>query len=550
MQLSRRSLVVFLFATAWVPRIAAGAAPASRCRITTSGDTLTTVAPVTVDGKRLELQMTRSGAASGPHTFAFSLSRGHRILLHGQGTISATGFNLTHRFGAGVSGIHDISLTSADGQTVAGTIDRRALEPFTLGGNATALEFADKGVAPKIKLKPFLLAALRNLPTIDGSQCATGTGRTKTSRSDAAVPVPEFLGLDCTFCEAGCGLADLGCNVAALVALAGCEAGSLGAATPGCVPAYIAASAGCLKAEFECSDSCETGACCSVPCAGGTPNAASPTEFCKQTCSSGATCCGGQSNPQGTCCDQASDCCGGASSSSPTCLEGIFAGDRCVNQNTGAFCYSDEGDVCGSTAQAGHANCCPGKSPVCRDSGTGLCCAKGAGDVCGDRCCPADASQCARGGACCRPADVCGDDGDCCPAPHVCHGKTCCNPPSTTCGSACCNAAETCVDPSKSLCCGILTGVVCGDVCCDSTTQACVGGACCPRESVCGNACCGAGEYCNANDRCVACPAGEGPCRENNATSGPSTCCEAGQACCGSPLECHAPSVCAPPPPK
>jgi len=573
MQKCRRAFVALLAAGLLVrPALAATTQAGARCASSVSGDTLVTTVPLEVNGQRFRLELNRSGPPAGPRTFSLTLSRHHQILLRSQGSTTPTGFRLVNRFGAGIRGLRSMSLTSTDGHTVTGTIDGRALEPFTLGGNDTTLAFADGSKAPKIRVKPFLQRALEELRTVDTAACTPNTA-TSGVRED-------FLGLDCTLCEAACGIALMVCDASAAISFAACEAGTVGIATLGCVAGFAAAEAGCLKASDDCSNNCETGSsCCPVPCKGGTPNAASSTEFCAATCSGGATCCGGQSNPNGVCCGNASDCCG---TSNPTCLEGVFANARCVNPSTGAFCFADEGDVCGSTAAPGRASCCPGKSPVCRDAAEGLCCARGAGDTCGNAqerkccpetspvcrdaaagvccpqgagdvcgrdCCPAGAPHC-DGEACCKPSEACGDGGQCCPAPHICRGQTCCNPPSTTCGSACCNVDETCVDASKSLCCGILTGIACGDSCCDSVTEACVNGACCPRASACGSACCATGEYCESNGTCRPCPGGEVACRENDASSGPSTCCEPGQACCGSPLECQAPSVCAPPPPK
>jgi len=570
----RRVGSVAVLALALLPRTAIEAespqpGPGVHCATTVSADTLMTAVPLEVNGQRYRLELSRSGAPGGQRMFSLTLSRHHRLLLESDGNTTATGFTVANRFGASVHGLRSLALASTDGRTVTGTMNGRALKPFTLGGGTTALEFVDGGKPPKIRVKPAFEQALQQLKGLETS-CAAHSA----AAADDGVQ-EYFLGLDCTLCEAACGIALWGCDAGAALGFIGCEAGTVGTATLGCVAAFSAAEAGCLETEDACSNNCETGSsCCPVACAGGTPNAASSTEFCARTCNAGSTCCGGDKNPNGVCCDKAADCCG---TSTPTCLEGIFAGDRCVDQHSGAFCFAGEGDVCGSTDQPGRAPCCPGSdpvcrnasenlcckrgagdacgnaqerkccpegSPVCRNEAAGLCCPTGAGDVCGDECCSANTPHCG-GGTCCKQSDACGGEGDCCPSQNLCRGKTCCASPSTTCGSACCNADERCVDPAKGLCCGILTGIACGSECCDSTTDACVDGA-----SVCGSACCGAGEYCAAGDTCMPCRSGEVACRAGDASSGPSTCCAPDQACCGSPLQCAAPSVCALPPPK
>jgi hypothetical protein len=395
---------------------------------------------------------------------------------------------------------------------------------------------------------------LRRLSKIDLSACSA-------AHSAAASPQPLVVS-NCDLCEAGCGLGFMGCGFSALTALAACEIGSAGAATPVCVPAYLAAAAGCEKALSDCSTACTRGsACCPVPCFGGTGVAISDTAVCDQTCSDNAVCCGGPNDPQGECCDHSSNCCGS------NCLEGIFAGDRCVNPSTGAFCFKGSpGDVCGDTSHSGFALCCPSGSPVCRDLARHVCCAQGAGDLCEvdgqPGCCPANAPQCVGGSVCCAPQDICGNAGDCCPPPHLCLGQTCCNPPSTVCGSACCDESSTCVDATSSLCCASLTSVVCGSKCCDGTTQRCVSGECCPRNSACGSACCPPGETCtNPNTgTCSPCPQGQVACKpmegspgiccaqgENCCAGPPAVCCSdpTQQSCCGSPtVQCHSADFC------
>jgi hypothetical protein len=524
-----RHVVVFLLVSALLPGSAIAAkgrrAPA-RCTIGQSHGALVTTVPLRIQGHRLKLDLMTAGTPTGPRTSSLVLSRGRTVLLQSHGSISAAGFTLTIEFGAAVRGIRTIELASADGRTVTGTVDGRALAPFALGSAPGALAFADGGASPRVRIKPVVRQALRKLSTLDLAACAAA--------GSPALVSPRPLLSDCELCLDACFIAYWSCNTAALIALGACEAVTVGAGTPLCVPTYLLAAAGCHKAMFDCSTACTNGtSCCPVPCAGGHGVAISDTAFCQQTCSDGAVCCGGASDARGQCCDKAADCCGA------TCLEGLFAGDRCVNPSTGAFCFKEfPGDVCGDTSQPTSAFCCPVGAPVCRDAGKHVCCPAGAGEVCSvdgqAGCCPPNAPRCIKGSACCAPQDVCGAEGACCPPPHVCLGQTCCNPPSTVCGAACCDEFSTCVDAERSLCCASLTSVVCGSNCCDGLTERCVGGQCCPLNSACGSVCCPPGEFCTnpGNGTCSPCAPGKVACQVEG---GPSICCEQGQACCAGP---------------
>jgi|GEM_PF-2328269 len=552
----------------------------SGCAVTRSGSSLIIAAPFTVHGQRFLVNIESAGSPTGPRTASVTLSHGHRTLLSSQSSFSAGTFTLTTQFGAAFHGVRSIDLASTDGKTVTGTIDGRALKPFTIGSNPDTIQFADEKAGPNVKVKPLIQAVLKKAAGIDLSTCGTSGGAARSALR-SIVPASIIPGLsDCELCQDGCSVAYWLCGGAATGGMAACEGGTTGAGTAACVPAYVAALAGCEKAIDDCDNACVGGdACCSVPCAGGLPHAASPTEFCKGDCGDGQVCCGGASNPHGVCCSNASDCCGGPDTSFVTCTEGTFSDAHCVDQNTGALCFNNQpGEVCETAQQAagGFLHCCPGDAPVCRDINTGLCCAQGAGDICGNGtlCCPANTPTCARG-TCCAPQDVCGAGGDCCPSPHTCVGTTCCNPPSQVCTglglhpiTTCCAEGDTC-NTLTGICCPALTGIVCGLSCCDGATQRCAGGACCPINQACGNVCCPAGQFCadSTKGTCSPCPSGQVACvppgsatpvccpsGENCCPGGPSTnnqpvCCgdPIQQTCCGVPDDlCHTEQVCIP----
>jgi hypothetical protein len=374
-----------------------------------SGGSLVTTVPLKAGGRRYQLEVRTTGALGEPRTSSFVVSSGRRTLLREEATGSPGGFTLTVDFGSGVRGARHIELASVDGRTVTGTVDGRALVPFTAGGN-TAPDFADGGKVPKLKMKPLLRRVLRKLALCAGQESPT-------------TPAALALISSCDTCNAGCALAFAGCGFATL----------LSAAAGVGIPTLALNIANCEDALFKCASACARGtACCPVPCAGGHGIALGST-VCEATCSEGAVCCGGSNNPDGQCCGEGgSHCCGSS------CLN---AGDRCLNPNTGAFCYGAfPGDVCSDTSLSGAAFCCDSSKPVCRDAVQHVCCASNAGELCdidgGTGCCPSDLPYCSSGTA-----------AGCCAEP------VCCDPPSSKCGNTCCNPfTEVCGDATRGLC--------------------------------------------------------------------------------------------------
>jgi hypothetical protein len=139
--------------------------------------------------------------------------------------------------------------------------------------------------------------------------------------------------------------------------------------------------------------------------------------------------------------------------------------------------------------------CCPILCPT----GGAFCCNNG--EAClqnTGRCCSLPGQQPCGGDVCCNTADQTCMNGACCPiqqsscGPQCCTGGTCLNGEcciGAVCGSACCGIAGTCVDASKSICCG--QGQVLKDGICCGENQVVTDGVCCNvGETVCRGQCC------------------------------------------------------------
>jgi len=486
------------------------------------------------------------------------------------------------QLGEGFHGIQHVSF-DRDDDVVRMVIDGRAVTPFVVGSAPSSFTFEDGQPPPTQsldasaadRLQALLHQASASLSTCVGSAPSTGpsTSSTHTPQDvigdlckDGCDGLSAVGGDGCGCCSDCCTVEYSICSGSAAAAFVGCEVAAAGILTPACVAGVLFADNGCIAAEMSCTNSCDgSSLCCGPMCSAGTTS-----QDCNYPhCSPGATCCTGEDNGNGvdsSCCDSQSDCCGG------TCLEGIFAGDRCINQSQGYFCYASQtGDVCGNT-------CCPPDQPSCRSSTPApICCASGAGDLCtfatGTECCPAATPKCLEGSTCCAANDTyCGG---CCPPPGTCAGgKTCCNAPDVVCGTNCCDVAsgETCT-PARSRCCGGdlgLTTTPCGSDCCTDGQEVCLNDACCPTARACGTTCCAAGDVCNNGTCVLSCPDGEdlcvppignaiccplyqcdNPANDNicleNCCSG--VCCGQGESCCrgtsiGGELGCFAPAGC------
>jgi hypothetical protein len=463
-------------------------------------------------GRQLTFDLVTSGGPPDRRTSSLTVSRAGQLVLRLDSNLASAGALHVHlTAGAGFHGFQEADVTSSDGQTFEGTVDGRALVPFRVDARLRRLAFADGKPAPHVKEKPFVRKGLHRL----ARQALESSCLSDPSGASHAEPLGLFD--SCDICQLGCIRTDWTCALGAAVSAAGCSYDPLA-----CVALYEGTGYDCSTGTISCDNDCLNGPdCCAVPCAGGHGDA------CGHSCSEDAVCCGGQS-----CCSSGSQCCG------TVCCDTVNNDMHCANPSTGLCCFNDHmGDECGSQY------CCPTDKPVCRDPGHLVCCAPDSGDVCGDDCCPASAPMCVHPlGVCCAPENVCGQG--CCVPPNVCQAGGSCCAPDRVCGSNCCEGEETCLDPSRSLCCGGLASKVCGNNCC-GPDETCLGDSCCPFAQVCGGTCCAPGERCvdPSTHACAACDPGTEPCAPVG--GGPALCCAPGASCCaGPPPQCCGTSQC------
>ncbi len=349
-------------------------------------------------------------------------------------------------YGPQVSGVQHVHLQATGSGSFSGTVDGRAIEPFSPSAPpAGAFSYADGKPAPAFVITPDIKSAVDALTAAAaGGECpvaqasaaavvspspnAGGDGvpaahpvvpdNGQASGTPGHIDTPEFSSA-CQECKVACIVAGGACGAGVA---AGCAATLVG--YPICL---VAAEAACLVAEVGCQGACEFsgGPCRPVLCGNG-------------ACNSNDTC---LNTGARTCCGPGTNAC------------------------AGAVC-------CGFTN--GVADQCLASSGSC---------------------CPAGQNSC--GGTCCAPGET------------VCAGAAGCCQPENACGNACCPIGGTCLDASKSLCCGGLGQVACGDTCC-ALGDVCVanGNFCCPRASACGTVCCGAGQTClNAGSSSCGVPA-------------------------------------------
>lgn len=215
----------------------------------------------------------------------------------------------------------------------------------------------------------------------------------------------------------------------------------------------------------------------------------------------------------------------------------LVDGKDCVTKQIAciAECYHSGNACCPKVCRSkkqklplggyGYFGCCD-DNETCLNSNIGTCCKKGTT--------PCSATECCTSGETCNTAA-----GRCCPAGTTVAGAECC-PNDTTvvlngacckkglaCGSVCCPETSTCGDASKGLCCPFYQPFCAGKCC--PLGGACIGGACCPAGRACGSKCCGADQECR-DGKCAprACGPGLHACSLD-----PKICCPTGQECCG-----------------
>jgi hypothetical protein len=420
--------------------------------------------------------------------------------------------DVTVRFGEGITGIREMTLSSTDGKTLRGEIDGRPILPFTIGSDPSTLEFQDGKPAPVVGTKPGISVALQSIfrrAGEDAKLCSSSppahaagaplmplpTGPSNTGRSDD------------TNSTEGCEICMGGCVVTVTGATAACCIGTFGLACGVCIATSTVADPACIKACHF------TGA----PC-------------CPVSCGDVACCFGGDTcldTSRGVCCGPGTNACNGRQCCQST--------DRCLPDGT----------------------CCPQDQTVCND----VCCQPGQACSTENVCCQqfqANLPPVSCRGICCAADEVCKDGVACCPPNEpICNG-VCCRRGRCDSNGACCSVLSNGGKLCGGTCCPVFS-TCCGSVCCGGEAQ-CVNGTCCPTAQVCGRICCPAGQTCqDANtQRCGACASGLVPCVPFPPStpvccpSGTSCCagqcCPSGQICCdvAGVFGCHTEQVCIP----
>ena len=360
---------------------------------------------------------------------------------------------LSLNFGSGFHGVQQITFISSDRVTIQGTIDGRAITPYSIKSDPKGIRFADGSALSAMSVDDDVKQALPKLLLGIQGKCVQTPGAASADLKlhpdnpmgggDPPAHPPNFNMGPCIFCIVKGVAGEVLCDAQAVV-----SAGICGPLYPVCLGAEWAL---CLVSYLDW-----LGNTCHVH---GTPGGSSGPPCCPLDCGNG-------------CCDTGENCAGpGPNPLSPT------------------LCCSAGTTSCG-------VNCCvAGQTCV----GGNTCCPSGS--ACGLFCCSAG-QTCLTNGTCCATGSACGGK-SCCGPNQTCEmpNGVCCNNGVAFCNGACCPDPRDICDPNTGACtpqCAAGT-TTCGTTCC-STGQTCMNGSCCPTASVCtgtnGSSCCGAGQLC------------------------------------------------------
>jgi hypothetical protein len=390
------------------------------CTVSNSGTATTT--SLTVTHKDLSLTTTDTIPRGAGALTSTTIIRQKRTLVL-QITASSQGNGLAAieiLYGKVYKGIARADLTT-DGQTVSGSVDGRAIVPFSASAQPQDFQFQDGLPATSATLSPKLNQQLAQLYAKAAAQAEGCTG----------VSAQRHESLECFSCLGGCAA---GMTLCALKIKGPCAAASAVCvfAAPACFAAcFVVAFAACGLVSVGCVDICSRGPCCAVPC-----HHTNGDDFCceeGQTCLRPGACCGAGQTPCG-----GQECCPSA--------------DRCVR---GACCLHPN-FVCGSTCVGPFTTCCGGTT-VCNGTCIGSSCCASPSRPCGtgNECCTSDRVCC--GNACCASGRICVNNQcivpDPCPGSNLCGGQ-CCPQGRICCFGVCC--------VQDKVCCG---GQGCVDIC-------------------------------------------------------------------------------------
>jgi hypothetical protein len=385
---------------------------------------------------------------------SFSIDQAGALVMQFDSNLSSDGaYTATWRYGTMVNGIRDATLVTRDGKHIEGTVNGRALMPFTAA--SSTVTYADGTPVPPVVFPAGMDTTLRQIPAALKAAMATCRETVRTDPYGRPTVPRGGSGRATKFARR----------------LSGSDPTTFGS-SPRIDDTSLAASCGlCIAEAYAAAELC--GAACGLSfgvgcaCIVGIPllyaNCHSPGE------------------------DVGKGCCPVACGPSESILnvgvvfECCFSGDTCLGDAVGSCC----GD---GLQPCNHSTCCPSNAP-CRDVGI---------------CCPTNQNTCntPSGPVCCNQGEDC-VQGMCCPrGSPLCSGLCC---PGGTCDQTgkCCIDGVCCVagqvDTLDGCCPGdLLTtdrqhcGVRCGNNIC-LRTQHCCNGQCCDGEC-CGASCCPQGQ--------------------------------------------------------
>lgn len=469
---------------------------------------------------KMEVILTRpERRGQAPHiTSTRTITLGNDPLIHIEKDSREGSTQVKLTYGSAFQGIREASYTT-DGKMIEGTIDGQRIAPLPIGADPKSLKLADGRKAPIAKLDPILETALDDILKKAKDDIATCTreepgrasfGRRQdrsgyaSNRPPASDPETGFGSRLKAFLPMALAPVSFLSSLFSpdVVHASGESSASVGSSPDpfppqSTIPQNSSACQSCQNTCAYTEAGCEIGACAAsaacfifagVCCAGALATCNIAGGICLNNCNSPGTI----TQPGGACC--------------PVGCPNV---DGCCYQN----------QQCSGTANV----CCAVNVVVCE----GACCPPGY--ICKEGvCCTPDRPVCH--GVCCPQGHVCSNEKICC-------RQLALNTEPVSCSGTCCAEGQKCAKPgpnSEPSCCP--TEHICGDTCCPN---GCVdGNKCRPLCLIgvpCGASCCDWGCDNAATSTCKKpqnCPKGQSVCSENQ-SGVPKVCCPDGTGCLG-----------------
>ena len=198
----------------------------------------------------VSLDFVTAASPTAQPTSSVTLKQGPNALLTLDSVPGAGGLAVDLEAGPGFRGVQKADVASTDGVTFTGAVDGRDVVPFQQAGLAT-LVFADGQMAPAVKLKGSVKAALRRL---------TKQTLKSTCLSDPLAGTGAILPA-CALCNVACLGPQWRCALDALAALPKCKGKGRGLA---CVTLLETAEYACASTAAQCADACFNGSACAT----------------------------------------------------------------------------------------------------------------------------------------------------------------------------------------------------------------------------------------------------------------------------------------------